>query len=349
MKSFNKTYFIKESVDGQLNGFCILKPEFLDHEDDFIKMLNNNGWQVVQKDKRTLSSKEAQELYKMHKGKDFYNDLCKYMCSGDCVCCSCYKDCKDPIKDMQLIKDKVRKAWGKDEMKNGMHSSDSLDNVNRESKLIFEKKIIEDDGTFDDLHDLADDFPYAEEPATIPQSCPTQGIDQCTCQDKCKSCELGISMNNEEFEQLKYMLTDALAEEFNAWYAYIIVIPFLSGPMRPDVVEFFKKTAEDELEDHAYWLMDRLNQLGLNFVNIADPAFWNTVATHKYIYPSVDVIGAIQNNIRAEQGAIETYTKLEEFTRDKDIVTNTKIKEILKDEQEHLSELYDLRKDITGY
>ena len=46
---------------------------------------------------------------------------------------------------------------------------------------------------------------------------------------------------------------------------------------------------------------------------------------------------------------IETYTKIEAFTRDKDIVTNSKIKEILKDEQEHLSELYDLRKDITGY
>ena len=26
----------------QVNGFCILKPEFLDHEDDFKKMLTNN-------------------------------------------------------------------------------------------------------------------------------------------------------------------------------------------------------------------------------------------------------------------------------------------------------------------
>lgn len=124
----------------QINGFCILKPEFLDHEDDFVKILTNNGWKIIQKTKRTLSKEEAEELYKMHKGKDFYNNLCKYMSGGDCICCMCYKDCENPIKDMKNIKDIVRKAWGIDDMKNGMHSSDSLDNVKREYKLIFENK-----------------------------------------------------------------------------------------------------------------------------------------------------------------------------------------------------------------
>ena len=41
---------------------------------------------------------------------------------------------------MDKLKDKVRDAWGKDDMKNGMHSSDSLENVKREYKLIFEHK-----------------------------------------------------------------------------------------------------------------------------------------------------------------------------------------------------------------
>lgn len=356
MKSFNKTFFESESVS-KLNGFCILKPEFLDHEEDFLKMLSNNGWKVVQKDKRKLTQQEAQELYKMHKNKDFYNDLCKYMSSSECLCCSCYKDCKDPIKDMQSIKDKVRKTWGKDEMKNGMHSSDSLENVNREAKLIFEKKVVEDDGTFDDLIDMFDQvkmLPNSQDeigscPCEEPE-CPCQTCQETPCDNKNdKISELGLSFNNDEFENLKHMLTDALAEEFNAWYAYTIIVPFLSGPLRPEVSEFFTDTAKDELEDHAYWLMDRLNQLGVDASTLTDPAFWNTTATHKYIYPGTDVISAIQANIKAEQGAIETYTKIEAFTRDKDIVTNSKIKEILKDEQEHLSELYDLRKDITGY
>jgi nucleoside-diphosphate kinase len=135
MKSL--TQFILESKNLELNGFCILKPEFLDHEEDFLALLKNNDWNIVQKKKVLLNKEQSEELYSPHKGKDFYKDLCDYMSSGECLCCSCHKDCEDPIEDMKKLKDKVRKNWGKDEMKNGMHSSDSLENVNRESKIIF--------------------------------------------------------------------------------------------------------------------------------------------------------------------------------------------------------------------
>ena len=134
--------YIFEELGLEVNGFCILKPEFLDHSDDFCTMLTNNDWKIVQKQVRTLSPEEAQELYISKKSEDYYDDLCKYMSSSDCLPCMCYKKCDDPIKDMSNLKDKVRKAWGKDEMKNAMHSSDSLENVNREYKLIFEKKSI---------------------------------------------------------------------------------------------------------------------------------------------------------------------------------------------------------------
>ena len=135
MKSL--TQFILESKNLELNGFCILKPEFLDHEEDFLALLKNNDWNIVQKKKLLLTKEQSENLYSPHKDKDFYKDLCKYMSSGECLCCSCHKDCEDPIEDMKKLKDKVRKNWGKDEMKNGMHSSDSLENVNRESKIIF--------------------------------------------------------------------------------------------------------------------------------------------------------------------------------------------------------------------
>ena len=91
--------YINESTN-EINGFCILKPEFLDHTDDFLALLNNNDWKIIQKKKLLLTKDQAKDLYSPHK-------------------------------------DKVRKNWGKDEMKNGMHSSDSLENVNRESKIIF--------------------------------------------------------------------------------------------------------------------------------------------------------------------------------------------------------------------
>jgi nucleoside-diphosphate kinase len=135
MKSL--TQFILESKNLELNGFCILKPEFLDHEEDFLALLKNNNWDIIQKKKLLLTKEQSSNLYSPHKDKDFYKDLCDYMSSGECLCCSCHKDCEDPIEDMKKLKDKVRKNWGKDEMKNGMHSSDSLENVNRESKIIF--------------------------------------------------------------------------------------------------------------------------------------------------------------------------------------------------------------------
>ena len=129
--------YIKETKDDYLNGFVILKPEFLDHSDEWLKILQDNEWDILDKQTLTLSDEQAKELYKMHKDKDFYDDLCKYMSSGECLCCKCYKECNDPIEEMNKIKDDIRKKWGKDDMKNAMHSSDSLQNAKRESNIVF--------------------------------------------------------------------------------------------------------------------------------------------------------------------------------------------------------------------
>lgn len=135
MKSL--TQYILEQNSSELNGFVILKPEFLKYEKQWLDLLQNNGWQIIQKKKLKLTHEQAEELYVMHKDKDFYKDLCDYMCSDDCICCTCHKQVNDPIKDMNKLKDKARDTWGKSEMKNAMHSSDSLENVKRESNIIF--------------------------------------------------------------------------------------------------------------------------------------------------------------------------------------------------------------------
>lgn len=139
MKSLTE-YLAENKVVGnpsdKVNGFAILKPEFLDYESDFESLLTTDGWKIVKKKKQKLSQDQAHELYAIHHGKSFYNTLCQYMTSSECACYSCYKKCDDPIKDMKDLKDKVRKQWGKDEMKNAMHSSDSLENVKKESRLL---------------------------------------------------------------------------------------------------------------------------------------------------------------------------------------------------------------------
>lgn len=135
MKTFS-TYIIEQKQS--VNGFAILKPEFTKYESEFDNILKVNGWKVKNKKKQTLSSEDAAALYNIHEKEPWYQNLIKYMTSGESIGYSCSnKESKDPIKDMKDIKDQVRKEWGKDEMKNAMHSSDSLDNVTAESQIYF--------------------------------------------------------------------------------------------------------------------------------------------------------------------------------------------------------------------
>ena len=129
--------YINESNVNDPNAFVILKPGFIDYFEELKDKLEESKWEILDSCQTKLSLEQAQELYKMHSKKDFYNDLCKYMSSDNCICMKCRKDCKDPIKEMTTIKDKFRDAYAKDDMRNTMHSSDSLENVKRESKIIF--------------------------------------------------------------------------------------------------------------------------------------------------------------------------------------------------------------------
>lgn len=162
-------------------------------------------------------------------------------------------------------------------------------------------------------------------------------------------------------------LKNALKEEFNAWYGYIIVKDFIVGSQRPDIAKLYEETAKDELEDHAYWLMKRINELGGTIEDITvSPASWLT-AEHTYRSPkwehkyskesgvegTEDIVIPLQGtlflNIENEMGAIETYKELIEITQQsKDWTTEKKCKEILADEEEHLQLLQDFLDDLVA-
>jgi len=156
---------------------------------------------------------------------------------------------------------------------------------------------------------------------------------------------------NEASNDIIDLMKNALKEELNAWYGYIIVKEWLTGIDRKDIEEFYENTAKDELEDHGYWLMKRINQLGGTIEDISvSPDSWNT-ANHKYIAPSwskgnIDIKKSLEDNITNEEGAIETYEELVKLTEGVDPTSNSKLKEILADEQEHLQELKDFLNDL---
>lgn len=123
--------FVNEQLS-KPNAFCLLKPGFIHHHDEFLDVLKLHGWNIVKDAEIQLDNDKAQNLYSSHKDKDFYNDLCDYMVSSPCHWYACYKKCNDPVGDMKRLKDEIRSKWGKDDMHNCMHSSDSQDNVRRE-------------------------------------------------------------------------------------------------------------------------------------------------------------------------------------------------------------------------
>lgn len=158
-------------------------------------------------------------------------------------------------------------------------------------------------------------------------------------------------INEAEGSKIIDAMKNALKEELNAWYGYVIVKEWLKGTDRKDIEKFYEDTAKDELEDHAYWLMKRINQLGGTIEDISmSPNSWET-ANHKYIAPTwskdnIDIKKSLEDNIANEEGAIETYEELVKMTEEVDPASNSKLKEILADEQEHLQELKDFLQDI---
>lgn len=156
---------------------------------------------------------------------------------------------------------------------------------------------------------------------------------------------------NEANKDIIGLMKNALKEEFNAWYGYVIVKEWLAGTDRKDIEKFYGDAAKDELEDHGYWLMKRINQLGGTIEDISmSPNSWQT-AIHKYIAPTwekdnISIKKSLEDNIKNEEGAIETYENLVKLTEGIDPTSNSKLKEILADEQEHLQELKDFLQDI---
>lgn len=152
--------------------------------------------------------------------------------------------------------------------------------------------------------------------------------------------------------QLIEKLKVAFCEEMQAWYSYIITEKFLVGGERKEIADTYEDNAEDEYKDHAEWLLERINQLNGSIDDICSPEDWKVKTTkHPYVKPTLhgNLITSEENlklQIKNELGAIETYNDLVNFTREKDPVTYTKVKEILGDEQNHYQSLVEHLADI---
>ena len=133
-----KDHVHESLLDGLNKVFVVIKPGFIDKYLNVLDILTLRGFILRDTKLKKLTLEEARELYSPHKDEDFYEDLCAYM-SSECSLGLIFSTFLiDPIHSLDEAKEEIRIAYGEDEMRNVIHSSDSMSNVSRESKIYFD-------------------------------------------------------------------------------------------------------------------------------------------------------------------------------------------------------------------
>ncbi len=156
--------------------------------------------------------------------------------------------------------------------------------------------------------------------------------------------EIGRSIVKMDVDKLLNLLNKALADEWLAYYQYWIGAKVVKGPMKDAVIAELTLHATEELS-HAELIATRIIQLG--GIPVPSPDEWLKLTNCGYDSPSdpyVEVI--LDQNIKGEQCAIRTYSKLLDITREADPVTYNIVLTIISQEVEHEEDLSALKEDL---
>jgi len=125
----------------------IIKPDAVERnlEKEIKNIFLNNGFKIIKDKKIHITKEEAEDFYKVHQTKPFYNDLCAYLSSGPIVVIILEKEdailgnrkimgATDPKKAEEGT---IRKKFGISIDKNSVHGSDSVENAKIEISFFF--------------------------------------------------------------------------------------------------------------------------------------------------------------------------------------------------------------------
>ena len=125
----------------------IIKPDAVESnlDNEIKEMFKNKGFNIVKDKKIQIAKSEAEQFYKVHETKPFYNDLCAYLSSGPIVVMVLEKE-NAVLGNRELMgatnpKDAeegtIRKKYGISIDKNSVHGSDSVENAKIEIDFFF--------------------------------------------------------------------------------------------------------------------------------------------------------------------------------------------------------------------
>ena len=125
----------------------IIKPDAIERnlENEIKNIFLENKFKIIKDKKIHITKAEAEEFYKVHETKPFYNDLCSYLSSGPIVVMILEKEdailgnrkimgATDPKKADEGT---IRKKFGISIDKNSVHGSDSEENARIEIDFFF--------------------------------------------------------------------------------------------------------------------------------------------------------------------------------------------------------------------
>jgi len=125
----------------------IIKPDAVERklEHKIKNFFLNSGLKIVDSKKIQITKEEAEEFYKVHQSKPFYNDLCSYLSSGpiEVIILEGQNAITENRKLMgatdpkKAEKGTIRFLYGISIDKNSVHGSDSLDNARKEIDFFF--------------------------------------------------------------------------------------------------------------------------------------------------------------------------------------------------------------------
>ena len=127
----------------------IIKPDAVERqlETNIKKIFLDNKLDIVESKKVQLSKKEAEEFYKIHQTKPFYDKLCSYLSSGPIIvmildgenAISRNRELMGATDPTKAEEGTLRKMYGISIDKNSVHGSDSAENAKKEIKFFFDK------------------------------------------------------------------------------------------------------------------------------------------------------------------------------------------------------------------
>ena len=131
----------------------IIKPDAIERnlQDKIKDIFIKNNFMIVKEKKVKLEKKDAEQFYKVHETKPFYNELCNYLSSGPIIVMILEKvnavlanrELMGSTNPKEAREGTIRKKFGISIDKNSVHGSDSPENAKIEIDffLIIKKQL----------------------------------------------------------------------------------------------------------------------------------------------------------------------------------------------------------------